>query len=340
MKFNRNIEELEKHAILWWPKKLTGTVNENIIPTLLRTQDDFLKILSLSKNNPFQVFKVIQAARFPVNLFLKHLCILANYGGEPIQRLNRSFSEILPKEKGKYKFLFTWGGKEYEYLFKALPIKGLGNSKLKIDGKGLIQEINEISPLYKDMVLLLMFGSSSNINESAGLSACDIGTILGNDDALKQYVKQRYIIVSRITGGATANSLGQLAQKYAIDILKRELGNDYSVLSNKKIILKGYDNVNGMPFDIAVRKGRKIIGIEISFQVTTNSTIERKSGQAANRRRLMHNNGYHIAYIIDGAGNFQRSSAISIICDNSECTVAFRASELAVLSEWIKSLDD
>jgi len=43
-----------------------------------------------------------------------------------------------------------------------------------------------------------------------------------------------------------------------------------------------------MPFDVVVEKGNKKIGIEVSFQVTTNSTIERKAGQAADRMNLMH----------------------------------------------------
>ena len=31
----------------------------------------------------------------------------------------------------------------------------------------------------------------------------------------------------------------------------------------------------------------------------------------------------YVAYIIDGAGNFQRSSAVKTICDNSHCTVSY-----------------
>ena len=58
-----------------------------------------------------------------------------------------------------------------------------------------------------------MFGSTSTVNEEAGLVACEIGTLLGKTAILEKYVKERYINVSRITGGATANSLGQLAQK-------------------------------------------------------------------------------------------------------------------------------
>lgn len=80
-------------------------------------------------------------------------------------------------------------------------------------------------------------------------------------------------------------------------------------------------------------------GIEISFQVTTNSTIERKAGQAADRQRLMHSDGYSIAYIIDGAGNFQRRSAVSEICSHSDCTVAYSQEEFRILANWIKESD-
>jgi len=90
-----------------------------------------------------------------------------------------------------------------------------------------------------------------------------------------------------------------------------------------------------MPFDIVVEKQDKKIGVEVSFQVTTNSTIERKAGQAADRMNLMHSNGYKIAYVLDGAGNFQRSSAISTICTSSDCTVAFSEQEFDILCQWI-----
>jgi hypothetical protein len=91
-----------------------------------------------------------------------------------------------------------------------------------------------------------------------------------------------------------------------------------------------------MPFDIVISKGKKLIGIEVSFQVTTNSTIERKAGQAADRFNLMHQDGYKISYVLDGAGNFQRSSALSTICSNSDCTVAYTQAEFKVLADWIK----
>ncbi len=336
-KYKRQIEEIEAKATLWWPENLhEANSNISVIPKLLKTQDDFLRIISLSKDNPYHVFDILNAAKFPANLFLKHLCILANYGGEPIQRLGRTFHSIFKDNSGNYSIIFIWESEAYSYQFKTLPIKGLlGNKKLFIDSDGLT-ESKPLSDLYEDMIVLLMFGSTSTVSEEAGLSSCEIGTLLGKDKILENYVKQRYIIVSKITYGATANILGQLAQKEIVEFLNISLGSEYKVISNGYIPLEGYDKASGMPFDIVVEKGYRKAGIEVSFQVTTNSTIERKAGQAVDRINLMHSNGYKIAYVLDGAGNFQRKSAISTICNHSDCTIAYSRNEFQVLSKWLE----
>lgn len=340
-KYNRNITELKTKAAMWWPEELkTKNALANVLPLLLKTQDDFLHLIVLSKNAPFQLFDLIKVAKYPSNLFLKHLAVLADYGGEPIQRLGRSFKDLFPKSKGangKYYFDFTWKEKTFRYEFKALPVNGLNNKKLFIDGEGLIKE-KELNDLTCDMIALLLFASTSEYAEHAGLIACEIGTMLGNEDELIKFVKQRYITVSRITGGATANSLGQLAQSEIVRFLTKELGDKYKIIRNGYITIDGYEKKDGMPFDLVVEKGKKKVGIEVSFQVTTNSTIERKAGQAADRQALVHESGYKIAYVLDGAGNFQRSSAISTICNHSDCTVAYTIAEFKVLSNWIKSV--
>jgi len=340
-KYNRNITELKTKAAFWWPEELKNqNALANVLPLLLKSQEDFLRLIILSKNDPFQLFDLIRVAKYPANLFLKHLAVLADYGGEPIQRLGRSFKDIFSKneaEEGKYFFDFIWKEQSYRYEFKALPVNGLNNRKLFIDGEGLIIE-KALSDIICDMIALLLFASTSEHADRAGLVACEIGTMLGNEDDLIRFVKQRYITVSRITGGATANNLGQLAQSEVVNFLLNELGSKYKIIRNGHIHLIGYDKKGGMPFDIVVEKGKKKLGIEVSFQVTTNSTIERKAGQAAERQALMHKNGCQIAYILDGAGNFQRSSAISTLCNYSDCTVAYTLEEFRILSKWIKSV--
>lgn len=78
------------------------------------------------------------------------------------------------------------------------------------------------------------------------------------------------------------------------------------------------------------------MAIEVSFQVTTNSVIERKAGQAQARYKQIEDSGYKIAYVLDGAGNFQRKTALQTICSYSHCTIAFSSSELKVLCQFIE----
>ena len=170
----------------------------------------------------------------------------------------------------------------------------------------------------------------------AALEKCELGMLSGDDAALDKYVREKYIHVSRITTGANTNTLGQIAQRYVTDLLKEHLPEQYIIIRNGKILLRGYEKSDGMPFDVVVSSNGKSAGIEVSFQVTTNSVIERKSGQADARQKLMHANGHKIAYVLDGAGNFQRSSALSTICHFSDCTVAYSEAEIAVLAEFIK----
>ena len=211
----------------------------------------------------------------------------------------------------------------------------MGNTKLDIDGVS-ITKVVPLSPLNKDMIMILLHGATSDVANLAGLEKCEIGILLGDEIAIDKYIRERYLYVSRITTGANTNSLGQIAQTYVLETLRGFLSQDYQLIRNGSIILNGYDKSDGMPFDVVVQKNGKKIGIEVSFQVTTNSVIERKSGQSENRFRLMNENGFWIAYVIDGAGNFQRSSAIRTICNFSDCTIAYSKEEIAILANFIQ----
>ena len=338
MSYNRIFVELEKKAIKWWPKELEATVAaESVVPQLIATQDRFISILKLSGNTPEQVFDVLQASRMSANLFLKHLVILADYGGELIKRLGREFTDVfgIDQVTNRRVMRFVFRERQEVYQFQTLPINGLGNTKLEIDGASIIKVV-PLSPLYKDMIMILLHGATSESVNLAALEKCEIGVLLGDETAIDKYVREKYLYVSRITTGTNTNSLGQIAQTYVLETLRGFLPEDYKLTRNGSIILNNYDKSYGMPFDIVVQKDQKKIGIEVSFQVTTNSVIERKSGQAESRFKLMHENNFWIAYVIDGAGNFQRSSAIRNICNFSDCTVAYSKEEVAILATFIQ----
>lgn len=337
MSYNRSFDELEQKAEKWWPAGMAATVAAaSPIPILLESQDKFIDILNLSGQSPSQVFDVLAASRMSPNLFLKHLVILADYGGEPLKRLGSSFRKIFALNDKTRKFAMNYVFRETKqtYHFECLPVSNLGNPALNLDGPSLINEV-AMSPLYKDMIMILLHGATSDVAQFAALDKCEIGTLLGDDLAINKYVREKYIHVSRITTGATSNSLGQIAQTYVADTL-REMLPKYKVLRNSSISLTGYDKPGGMPFDIVVQHGNKKVGIEVSFQVTTNSTIERKGGQADSRYQAMHKEGHWIAYVIDGAGNFARASAVKTICKFSDCTVTYSRLELEHLAKFIE----
>lgn len=335
--FSRDVSALENEAVKWWPKNISDEQNgQSIIPRLLETQQKFLKLIKSSVDSPLGIFKNLDQTDLSGSLFLKHLAVLADYGGEVMKRVSNDFITTFPfdETKNTFYFDFIWNSSEYRYDFTAMPVRGLNNSKLGIDGKGVLKK-GHLTSLQKDAAMIMLFAAAAlneGVADKGAFVKCTIGALLGNAAEVDQFVMQRYILVSRITGGAEANTLGQSAQTWVRDRLIRELSHDYEVRNNGKIQIDGQQITS----DILVTRGGVHVGIEISFQVTTNSTIERKGNEAEQRRVLMHREGNYVAYIIDGAGNFERRSAITKICNNSDCTVAFSEPEVDVLISFIE----
>lgn len=334
---NKDINQLEETAIKWWPAEIQELAQKiSIIPKLLATHDRFISILKLSNpHDPQSIFSLIKAADFPANVFIKHLSILTDFGGELLKRLSNTYEDIFFRnENGELYFTYTLDGDEKSYFFKSQNFKGLSNNKLKIDGESFTREYY-LNDLYEDVIMILMYGAFSGHDL---FLECDIANKVKDPDALDTYLKQRYISVSKITSGAKSNSNGQILQQLIRTQLQENLGNDFIVKSNGKITLSDQEE-EYLNFDIVVsRTGIKSsIGLEISFQVTTNSVIERKAVSAQRRLNMMHSEGHYVGYIIDGAGNFERRSAVSIICRHSDCTVNCSPSDLLQLASWIRN---
>lgn len=337
-KYRRTVEDLHKVASMFWPHELSREAAElSVIPKLLETQDQFITILGVQVPNIHALFKVVDSSKLSGNMFLKHLVVLADFGGEMLQRVNSQFRSLFPSNKLGY----LWDGRDHVYRFQQLPIGGiLNNEKLGIGGRRLL-ESQALADLHKDVVAILLVGSLSNDKQVAEILAkCEIGNYLGQPDKLDKFIKQRYIWVSRITGGAQANTLGQIAQAFVRKYLQTQLK-----LSGLKVRTSGQlpgvthtDPQTNRPttFDLVVSRGKKCVAVEVSFQVTTNSTIERKAGQARSRFQQIQKAGHKIAYVIDGAGNFQRKNAIRTLCTHSHCAVAFSSSELGVLCQFLR----
>ncbi len=340
MKPPRTVDELKKTALIYWPAEIAEKEkNASAIPLLLETQESFISILNFADATYDAWIKALELNKelYP-NLFLKHLSVISDVGGESLKR----YATELPSLFKKTPLTFEYNGELHKIEMSSLSSgKKWSNESLGLDGKSIFERKN-LDVAIRDVSFLLLFGSLAtepdlplDITEK-----CVLGGMLGKKEELKKYIRQRYIWVSRQTGGAKANSLGYLIQDYLLGILKSELkGWNFSK--------KSIDGVNERTkqgklrlakFDIVAKSPSGLCwAIESSFQFTTNSTIERKAGQAPSRKKILNKRGHRIAYAIDGAGNFERGAMLQSIIEASDCTVNFSKPDILRLAQTMKN---
>jgi hypothetical protein len=331
----KSIEELESTACLYWPAHLHDAVAEvSSLPVLLETQNKFLSVLKCSDKSPVSWLDVIQtASTITPNLFLKHLMVLSDIGGERLQRFAKDFKQLFPNNIME----FVWRETTHTYNFSERA-RVWTNKKLNVEKSVLLTG----KPFSHDMIdvsMILLWGSSIINNDNLPTEMrdkCVIGQLIGQPELLDEFVKQRYIIVSRITGGATVNDLGHVCEHFADKYIRANLPTKISI-GGHTIPDVSHNDRDLTTFDLVATNvnTKKSVAIEISFQVTTNSVIERKAGLAMNRQHLLHEKGHKVAYIIDGSGNFQRRNAVKTILQFSDCTVNFSDSGLQELTDFI-----
>ena len=79
----KTIDDLEKGAIRFWPQELYDRVAEsNPVLLLVATQDKFLSILKCADRHPEAWCEILKQSSLYPNIFLKHLCVLTDIGGE------------------------------------------------------------------------------------------------------------------------------------------------------------------------------------------------------------------------------------------------------------------
>ncbi len=335
----KTVEELKKTAVIYWPKEIAEQEkNLSVVPLLLQTQDSFINILQIANIAPDAWITAIKLNKdlYP-NLFLKHLCVISDIGGESLKR----FATELPPLFKNSPLIFDFHGKSYSHQMESLfRSKKWSNVTLGLDGQNILIE-KPMDRAIKDVSMLIIFGSLAISPELPQdiTEKCVLGGMLGKKVELDHYIRQRYIWVSRQTGGAKANALGYLIQEYLLRILKKELPDwDFSNKSIDGITERTRGGeLKLAKFDIVAKSQSGLCwAIESSFQFTTNSTIERKAGQAPSRKIILNAKGHKIAYAIDGAGNFERSSALQTIIESSDCVINFSKDDILRLANTIK----
>lgn len=337
----RSFEEFRSQAVLHWPEHVRDRLADiSILPALLETQEQFIAVLKLADSNPLAWQAALgTSGKLTRPLFLKHLMVLSDFGGEPIDK-------IVPLRKllGGDEMRFGWKDGTATYRFDCLAdAKSATPNRLGVDGKGVFRDQPNKSGLVQDATMFLMFAGLSINNDipSDYKDKCVAGSLLGCEEEIDQFVRQNYIRVSRIMQGGTANQLGAETQKFVRDELARTL-QGWKIVTDASLPGVVHTAAGAKTnFDVVARSpSNKLFGIEVSFQVTTNSTIERKSKEAWSVQQAVHGAGHKVCYVLDGAGNINvRQAAVRRIFDHSDCTVAFSEQELARLAEYMKSVE-
>jgi hypothetical protein len=336
--YQRTSEELQAHAVMHWSKEMLEKANSfSALPILLETQDEFISLLKVASKSPLSWKAVLEESKtLTPSIFLKHLMVLSDLGGETLNKLSPLSDSFDDKC-----IHFNWEGKSHSYRLLEIGDKcPLTNSSLKVDAKSVINN-KTMSDRMHDVIMLILFGAldpDNHLPEEAQ-QRCGIGSLLGNPEYITNLVKENYIRVSKQLSGEKANSLGHASQKYVASILKDVLPQDWAIQQEGSLTGVSHtdDDEKLTNFDLVVKSPTgKEFGIEVSFQVTTNSTIERKARESGSLYREVRKAGHSLCYVIDGAGNVNiRKHAISTICGHSNCTVAMSKVEIEHMAAFM-----
>lgn len=115
-KYARDLKELKKRAVLFWPKEiLLREASASVLPLLLKTQDKFISVLNLADSAPDSWKNHIDSNEIKGNIFLKHLMVLSDLGGEALNKL-----PPLHKYFKKGKMYYVWRNNPCEYKFQQI----------------------------------------------------------------------------------------------------------------------------------------------------------------------------------------------------------------------------
>ena len=329
-----SLERLRERALLWWPDEIRDEVAASSFKdAMLATFPVFQQTLKESADLDSLIQKVKELNeedKLPANLFLRHCMLFADLGWESVKKwYGETYSEMFPGGK------FKAGEIEFE-------MPRLTQSKLRVSSSNIKDSYSyELSPDQLEQILacirLLFMGSHSSLNQ---LDRCDLSNYFDDEDGglFVADAAMKYIEVSKQTSGAAATASGDmLEKKIAIEPINAYLSENFPELEyvskTSHEFVPGHTLVSDQWF--VNEENNRAVALEVSFQETTNSVIERKRKDAENRKNLFPDN-CKSAFVIDGVGSIEhRQNAVREILSNADIVVTARADEILRLADYI-----
>jgi len=339
MKLKKWVEEeirrIKENGFWFWSETVAPYKDTDPEIKLLReTREQFQDILAKANRENLIANMLNPSAPLTPAVALKHAMIASDVGAELLDRA-KDFIIF-------YKITRLTVARPGEPLIR-YALKALGNFKGRLSNKEIAKANLD---LLSDLGMLVFFGSQLNeFKNFPSFKRCLLGKLCGNSDALTKYFAGLYVEVSRqIMGKQTAKS-GEAPQ----DLVRRHLERRFS--RSKKVRLRPDRRIPNFPggkerqFDLVVEittpKGETVYtAVEVAFQETTNSVIERKAREAVTVFRHLKAEGNFLCYVVDGAGYFARLKALADITENSHRRFTFKKSELDALCDFLQEIAD
>lgn len=291
IELNERFSQLKSSGEWFWSERF---INPHINPLLNELSESYNLILdTIKKSNPLTLIDNLLDLEVNDSILIKHIMILLDTSAETIDRAamyiyEKELTQLTLEDKI---IKFNKLGPDYS--------KNLSNRKIRRADKDL----------QKDILNILLYASQSKeFGKYETFKKCNLAEIVGDDKKLQDHLSFLALRSSAQIKQLRAVDLGNQHENYVKETI-RHLIEKYGTSDNR---------YNGQQFDLVLENGNKHAIVEIAFQETTNSTIERKAKQAKNGLfNSVDENNDRLIYIIDGAGVYKRKRALKDLITNS-----------------------
>lgn len=308
------ISELMETGKWFWSDDF---IRPHVNPLLNELESSYKQILyTIENSEPMVIVDSLLDLEIKTSVLLKHIMILLDTSAET---LDRAAMYIFHKGISK----LTLQGRSIEFnVLGPSYYKNMNNEAISKASLGL----------KRDLLNILSFASQSNeFRCFETFKSCRLFEIAGNPEALSEHLLFLSLRSSSQIKQLRAVDFGhQLESNYIRKFLKpilKEVNAEYT--QGNRYYEQQFDNV--------IKKGDKYVIIEVAFQETTNSTLERKGKQAKNGLYdTVNNNNDKLVYIVDGAGYFKRKNALADLVTYSHLTCNVSDIGLSKLEKFLR----
>ncbi len=330
---NSILEHLKQAGYWFWTEDLRNTEIAQGTNLLLESLDEFITILEDSE--PSELIDNLLASRGEITslLAVRHSMLATDISAEFLDRVRRYLVF-----KGIRRLTMISDDQTIEYDMRRLAQfdRALSNNQINSASEELL----------RDLLFIICYGNRvREFEEFTTFRRCALGEICGDERRVREYLSKLYIKFSRQTTGRSTAESGSIPE----EIVREHLGRCLAERSNIRQMsanrlpaeIPGGPTQFDFVYEISTNtRGEVYVIIEVAFQETTNSVIERKARLAAEMFNRNNSDSLILCYVVDGAGYFARESALKKMIRYSDICVGLRPEELDRLCNFMISLEE